>query len=98
MGNVRIEEDNPDIIIDVDAGDGEVDMSVSDRGFALTHDGEWFFYENTIYHNEAKMVVRFYAIYHALATEAEHKSVLKVTIQFCLPLTFYLIYAVSTAL
>ena len=44
LGNVRIEEDNPDIIIDVDAGDGEVDMSVSDRGFALTHDGEWFFY------------------------------------------------------
>ena len=41
--NVRIEEDNPDIITDVDAGDGEVDMSVSDRGFALTHDGEWFF-------------------------------------------------------
>ena len=24
LGNVRIEEDNPDIIIDVDAGDGEV--------------------------------------------------------------------------
>ena len=69
MGNVRIEEDNPDIIIDVDAGDGEVDMSVSDRGFALTHDGEWFFYENTIYHTSEEWREYFMPIYHALATE-----------------------------
>ena len=69
LGNVRIEEDNPDIIIDVDAGDGEVDMSVSDRGFALTHDGEWFFYENTIYHTSEEWREYFMPIYHALATE-----------------------------
>ena len=81
-----------------DAGDGEVDMSVSDRGFALTHDGEWFFYENTIYHTSEEWREYFMPIYHALATEGRTQISLKVTIQFCLPLTFYLIYAVSTAL
>lgn len=69
MGNVRISEDNPDILIDVDAAAGEIDMSVSDRGFALTRDGEWFLYENTIYHTNAEWRGYFMPIYNALATE-----------------------------
>lgn len=69
MGNVRIAEDNPDIIIDVDAFDGEINMSVSDRGFALTRDGEWFLYENIIYHTDEEWRGYFMPIYNALATE-----------------------------
>ena len=69
MGSIRIAEDNPDIIIDVDAFAGEIDMSVSDRGFALTRDGEWFLYENTIYHTDEEWRAYFMPIYNALATE-----------------------------
>lgn len=69
IGAARIIEDNPDIIIDVDAYGGEIDMSVSDRGFALTRDGEWFLYENAIYHTKSEWREYFMPIYNALATE-----------------------------
>ena len=69
LGAVRIAEENPDIIIDVNALDGEIDMSVSDRGFALTRDGEWFLHENVIYHTDEEWRRYFMPIYNALATE-----------------------------
>lgn len=69
LGKVRISEDNPDIIIDIDGGDSEIDMSVSDRGFALTRDGEWFLHENIIHHTDADWRAYFMPIYNALATE-----------------------------
>lgn len=67
--SARIEEDDPDIIIDVDAVDGEIGMTVSDRGFALTRDGEWFLYENIIFHTSAEWREYFMPIYNALAAE-----------------------------
>ena len=69
LGDVRIVEDNPDIIIDVDASNGEINMTVSDRGFALTRDGEWFLYENTIYRTNDEWREYFMPIYNSLATE-----------------------------
>lgn len=69
LGSVRIKEDDPDILVDVAALDGEINMSVSDRGFALTRDGEWFLYENTIYHTTPQWRTFFMPIYNALATE-----------------------------
>ncbi len=69
LGSVRICEDNPDIIIDVDASDGAINMSVSDRGFALTQDGEWFMYENTIYHTTEEWREYFMPIYHSLSAD-----------------------------
>lgn len=69
LGKVQILEENPDILIDVDAADGEIDMSVSDRGFALTSDGEWFLHENSIYHTDKEWRDYFMPIYRALATE-----------------------------
>lgn len=69
LGSVRIVEDDPDIIIDINASDGEINMSVSDRGFALTRDGEWFLYENTIYRTSEEWRDYFMPIYNALATE-----------------------------
>lgn len=69
LSDVRIVQDNPDIIVDVDASDGEINMTVSDRGFALTHDGEWFLYENTIYRTDSEWRAYFMPIYNSLATE-----------------------------
>lgn len=69
LGGIRIVEDNPDIIVDIDAIDGEIDMSVSERGTALTRCGEWFFYENTIYHTDEEWRRYFMPIYSALSTE-----------------------------
>lgn len=70
LGSLQIKNDNPDILIDVNAEGGQIDMSVSDRGFALTYDGEWFLYENTIYHTSSEWQAYFMPIYHALATES----------------------------
>ena len=70
LGMVRIAEENPDIIIDVNAMDGEINMSVSDRGFALTRDGEWFLYENTIYHTDEKWRSYFMPIYNSLNAQS----------------------------
>lgn len=70
LGGVRIAEENPDIIIDVNALDGEIDVSVSDRGFALTRDGEWFLHENIIYHTDEEWRRYFMPIYNSLATES----------------------------
>lgn len=69
LGSVQITEDNPDIVIDINSYDGELDMSVSDRGFALTPDGEWFFHENTIYHTSGEWRDYYMPIYNALASE-----------------------------
>lgn len=77
LGGVRIVEDNPDIIIDIDAVNGEIDMSVSDRGLALTRDGEWFFYENTIYRTDEEWRRYFMPIYNSLAIEARTQMTFK---------------------
>ncbi|MBR0028080.1 MAG: DEAD/DEAH box helicase [Clostridia bacterium] len=69
LGKVRIAEENLDIIIDINGGDGEIDMSVSERGFALTRDGEWFLHDSVIYHTDEDWRGYFMPIYNALATE-----------------------------
>lgn len=70
LGAVQIKEENPDILIDVNALDNEITMTVSERGFALTRDGEWFFYENAIYHTDEEWRGYFMPIYRALAVES----------------------------
>lgn len=69
LGNIQIIEDDPDIIIDINAADKEINMSVSDKGFALCYDGEWFLYENSIYHTSREWREYFMPIYHSLAAE-----------------------------
>lgn len=67
---ISIYEENPDILIDVNASDTEILMEVSERGFALTCDGEWFFYENGIYHTDEEWRAYFMPIYKALNSES----------------------------
>lgn len=69
LGSVLIKEENPDIVVDFDAADGEIGMSVGDRGFALTADGEWFFHEGVIYHTSEDWRGYYMPIYSALASE-----------------------------
>lgn len=66
---VHIAADNPDIIIDIDAADKEINMSVSEYGCALTKDGSWFLYEDVIYHTSAEWRGYFMPVYRALAAE-----------------------------
>lgn len=69
LGRTLIKEENPDIIVDVDAADGEISMSVGDRGFALVNDGEWFLYEGVIYRTSPEWRGYYMPIYHALESE-----------------------------
>lgn len=66
---VHIATDNPDIIIDIDAADKEITMSVSEYGCALTRDGSWFLYEDVIYHTNAEWRGYFMPVYRALSAE-----------------------------
>lgn len=70
MSDVQFAEDNPDIIVDISATDGEISLSVSDYGFALSNDGSWFLYENMIYHTDEEWRKYFMPIYRALAGES----------------------------
>lgn len=69
MGRVLIRDEDPDIIVDVDASDGEIGMSVGDRGFALVPGGEWFIYEGVIYRTSEEWRFYYMPIYHALESE-----------------------------
>ena len=67
--DVLFADDNPDILIDVSATDEDITISIGDRGLALAEDGEWFLYENTIYHTDEEWRAYFMPIYSAAANE-----------------------------
>lgn len=69
MGNVRIENENPDIIVDIEASEREISLSVSECGIALTRSGSWFLYENIIYNTDKEWRSYYMPIYRALAGE-----------------------------
>ena len=70
IGRAQIlEDENPDITVDVNTVGGDVIMNVSDRGFSLTPDGEWFLYENKICGTDAGWRSFFMPIYRALTDE-----------------------------
>lgn len=67
MNGVRIIDGDPDIIIDIDAFDKEIVLSVSERGFALTPDGEWFMHSDTIYKTSPEWREYFMPVYRAVS-------------------------------
>lgn len=67
--DIRISEGNPDIIIDIDAVEGGICLSVSERGYALTKDGTFFLYDGVIYHTTQEWRNYFMPIYNSLATQ-----------------------------
>ena len=69
LRRISIHEENPDILIDVNAARDGIVMEISERGFALTRSGEWFLYENEIYHTDEQWRSYFMPIYNALDPE-----------------------------
>ena len=68
ISDVRFLDEDPDIIVDVRASDGEITLSVSDKGFALTRGGEYFLHDNIIYKTTAEYRSYFMPIYNALSS------------------------------
>lgn len=69
MSSVRVINEDPDILIDIEAFDREIVMSVSECGCAITPDGEWFLHNDTIYHTSEDWREYFMPVYKALAGE-----------------------------
>ncbi len=66
--DLMILDDDPDILVDVNAVHNKVSMVVSDRGYALTRDGEWFLYEEKLYKTSLKWQSWFMPIYRGVIT------------------------------
>lgn len=67
LNNVRILKENPDILIDIEAYGKDIVMSISESGFSITPNGEWFLYNDTIYNTTPIWRDCFMPIYRSLA-------------------------------
>lgn len=70
MHRISIHEEKPDILIDINTSDDGIVMEVSERGFAITRNGEWFLYDGEIYHTDEQWRNYFMPIYNALNSES----------------------------
>ena len=66
INGARISKEDPDILIDVEAYGKDIVMSISESGFAITPNGEWFFYNDTIYNTTHGWRDYFMPIYRSL--------------------------------
>ncbi len=69
LNGVRILEDDPDIVVDIEAFNREIILSISEYGFAITPDGEWFLHNETIYKTSKEWREYFMPIYRAFNGE-----------------------------
>lgn len=67
INGVRILNEDPDIVIDVEAAGKDITMSISESGFAITQNGDWFFYNDTIYNTTHAWRDCFMPIYRSLS-------------------------------
>ncbi len=67
INGARILKEDPDILIDVEAFQKDIVMSLSESGFAITPNGEWFFYNDVIYNTTPMWRDYFMPIYRSLA-------------------------------
>lgn len=70
LKDYRVLEENPDILIDIDATDDEISLNVSQSGVALFPDGSWYLYNDSFYHTDSEWREWFMPIYNALMTES----------------------------
>lgn len=68
INGARILKEDPDILIDIEAFDRDIVMSLSESGFAITPNGEWFFYNDVIYNTSPAWRDYFMPIYRSLAS------------------------------
>ncbi len=64
--DLRIIDDNPDILVDVTATANKVSMAITERGTALTRKGEWFLFEGNIYRTTQEWQSWFMPIYRTV--------------------------------
>ncbi len=67
VNGVRVVKDDPDIVVDVYAAGRDIIMSLSESGFAITPNGEWFFYDDKIYNTSPTWRDYFMPIYRSLS-------------------------------
>ncbi len=67
INGARVLKEDPDILIDVEAFGKDIVMSLSENGFAITTNGEWFFYNDTIYNTTPVWRDYFMPIYRSLS-------------------------------
>lgn len=70
LNDVRIKDEDPDILIDIDASDSGIEVSVTERGFALVPDGSWFLFDNTVYRTTPEWRSYFMPVYRALSVDS----------------------------
>lgn len=68
--NIMMLEDDPDVLIDVTATDGNINISIPQSGLAIIPDGSWFFYEGDIYKTSEEWQSWFMPVYNALSVES----------------------------
>lgn len=67
--NLMIHDEDPDILVDINATDDNINISVPQSGTALIPDGSWFLYDGDIYSTSEKWRRWFMPIYNALTSE-----------------------------
>ena len=70
VSDYPVYEDNPDIVIDINATDSEINLNIFDSGVALFNDGSWFIYEGAFYHTDEEWRSWFMPIYNSLIEES----------------------------
>lgn len=69
LSGVRIIEEDPDIVVDVETFNREILLSLSEHGLAITPDGEWFLHNETMYHTSQQWREYFMPVYRAFSGE-----------------------------
>ncbi len=70
LKDYRVIEDNPDILVDVNATDDEISINISQSGTALFPDGSWYLYDDCFFHTQKDWREWFMPIYNALTSES----------------------------
>jgi len=68
--NILIQDEDPDILVDITATDDNINISIPQSGLALTPDGSWFFYDGDIYRTTLMWRNWYMPLYNALTTES----------------------------
>lgn len=72
VGRIAIKKENPDILIDISATDGEINLYSGSYGTALSGDGRVFFFDDSIYLTDKEWRTLFMPIYEGLA--GDHRT------------------------
>ncbi len=67
---LRIKEENPDILVDITATDDCINISIPQSGLALVPDGSWFLFDGDLYITDSIWQEWFMPLYRALLVES----------------------------